>query len=517
MSTKVEYELSLKDLFSGKINSANAAVNKFEGSLGNVRNSLGSFGAAVGVAFGAAAIVAFGRKMIDAGSMVENSLTGLTTLLKDKAEAQQVINKTMEDATKTPFAFEGLLNANKALIGAGVESKRAREDVLNLANAIAATGGGDNELQRMVVNMQQIKNVGKATALDIKQFAFANINIYQVLADAMGKTTDKVKDMDVSYDMLTMALKKAHDQGGLYAGGLENMAGNTSVRISNLGDSIFQLSVKMYNDLKPAIDFMISGLGKFIDAMSSTWNWMVKNKELLLGVSVALGIAGSALALYTTYVNAAAFATKMMTALQWALNAAMLNNPIGLLIAGFAALIGYVVYCYNEFVIFRGVLWGVGEFIREFVSMSIEQFKNLGTIIHGVLTFNPAEIMEGASKAVDMYQSVGERLGGAFNKGFDQGVADFRKNALNTNKYTASPATLGGKKNAVKGLATDSKSETSKATGNKSISINIKIDNLIKDFQIKTTNITEGVAKTKEMVAQALLSAVNDSQIVAGQ
>lgn len=37
-----------------------------------------------------------------------------------------------------------------------------REDAMNLANAIAATGGGNDELARMATNMQQIKTVGKS-------------------------------------------------------------------------------------------------------------------------------------------------------------------------------------------------------------------------------------------------------------------------------------------------------------------------------------------------------------------
>jgi hypothetical protein len=45
----------------------------------------------------------------------------------------------------------------------------------------------------------------------------------------------------------------------------------------------------------------------------------------------------------------------------------------------------------------------------------------------------------------------------------------------------------------------------------------VTIGSLIKDFTVKTTNIQEGASKVREMVAQTLLSATNDSQILAGQ
>jgi hypothetical protein len=61
------------------------------------------------------------------------------------------------------------------------------------------------------------------------------------------------------------------------------------------------------------------------------------------------------------------------------------------------------------------------------------------------------------------------------------------------------------------------KKETNKITGNRSVTINIHIDELIHEMNIKTTTFKESPAKMAELVTQTLLGAVNDSQIVAGQ
>jgi tape measure domain-containing protein len=480
MAQEVKYTLSLQDLLTGKLNQANDAANRFESTMGRAQSRLNGFGAALGVTFGLAAVTAFANKMVSAGTTVENSLTGLTTLLKDSAEAQGVVNATMEDATKTPFAFEGLLSANKALISAGVESKAAREDVLNLANAIAATGGGDDELQRMVVNLQQIKNVGKATALDIKQFAFAGVNVYKVLAEATGKPIEKIKDMEVSYDMLTMALKKAHDEGGIYYNGLENMQANTSVRISNLGDSVFQLSVKMFNDLKPAIDTIISGLASFVQAMTDGWNWLVRNKEqivnvgkVLLDVAIGIGVVVGAYKLYqaTLVVQYAwmmrtviaeslmhtvkltlAGGTSILTAAQLALNAAMAANPIGLLITALAVVAAGVVYAYQRFAAFRGILFSVTSIVKEVGAIWADIFTGLGKTIKGVLTWDVDLIKAGATQTVGAYRDAAYRLGKAAKEGYQAGVADFNKgegdgleNAITSKNYNAPKTNKGAK------------------------------------------------------------------------
>lgn len=509
-------------MLSAKIAAADGAVNKFEGSIKRAQGAANSFAASVGVAFGAAAVVAFGQKMVQAGSQVEDALTGLTTLLKDKAQAQQVINNTMEDATKTPFAFEGLLAANKALISAGVGAQAARTDVLNLANAIAATGGGDVELQRMVINMQQISNTGKATAADIKQFAFAGINIYKVLADATGQPIEKVKELDVTYEQLTMALAQAAGEGGIYADGLANMAGNTSVRISNLGDSIFQLSVKMFNDLKPAIDTVITGISSFIDVIRSAWDWTMQNSEAIKAGVITLGIATAAYQIYLLTLGQGALYTGILTAAQYALNLAMSLNPVGILIVGIAALAAGVVYAYNKFGTFRAVLWGVWGVIKAWAGLVTDIFQGVWKVIDGVMTLNVSRITEGWDQAAGAMQNSGMKLAKGFADGYNSGMKDFVADQEQKNikaPTTVSPANIaagGGKMAGAKAIEAQ-KSETKGAQGQKAVTINVTIGSLIKDFKIQTTNISEGAAKVREMVAQALVNATNDSQLIAGQ
>ena len=186
--------------------------------------------------------VAFNAKM-------EQYETGFKTLLGSAEEAQKVMSQIREDAARTPFDVDSLTQANQMLISAGISAEDARGDVLNLANAIAATGGGSAELSRMAANMQQVKNVGKATAMDIRQFAMAGINIYGLLADATGKSTEEVKEMEVSYDLLTKALANASKEGGMYAGAMEAQSQTLSGRISTLKDNATQLAGALTEDL----------------------------------------------------------------------------------------------------------------------------------------------------------------------------------------------------------------------------------------------------------------------------
>lgn len=186
---------------------------------------------------------------IEFNAKMETYETAFTTLLGSAEEAERVMNQIREDAAHTPFDVDSLTQANQMLVSAGISADDARSDVLNLANAIAATGGGSAELSRMAANMQQIQNTGKATAMDIRQFANAGINIYGLLADSMGVTTEQAAEMDVTYEQLTAAFEKAASAGGKYEGALEKQSQTFTGRISTLKDNATQLAGALTEDL----------------------------------------------------------------------------------------------------------------------------------------------------------------------------------------------------------------------------------------------------------------------------
>lgn len=66
-----------------------------------------------------------------------------------------------------------MIKSNQMLITTGESAEKSREAINSLANAVALTGGDSYALERMASNLQQIKNVGKATSMDIRQFGMA--------------------------------------------------------------------------------------------------------------------------------------------------------------------------------------------------------------------------------------------------------------------------------------------------------------------------------------------------------
>lgn len=231
--------------------------------MANVFSKLGS--AALSAAEG------FISSGIEYNAQIEKYTTGFTNMLGSAEAAQQVMSQIQEDAAKTPFDVASLTQANQYLISAGENASYARNTIMALGDAVSATGGGNDELNRMSQNLQQIANTGKATAADIKQFAYAGIDVYGILADYTGKSTAEVQKMTISYDLLTQALQAASEEGGRYYNSMDTQSQTMNGRVSTLKDNVKQLAGLMTGDLSSGIGVAIGKLNDMVVAAQEAY------------------------------------------------------------------------------------------------------------------------------------------------------------------------------------------------------------------------------------------------------
>lgn len=208
---------------------------------------------------------------IEYNAQIEKYTTGFTNMLGSAEAAQQVMSQIQEDAAKTPFDVESLTKANQYLISAGENASYARSTIMALGDAVSATGGGNDELNRMSQNLQQIANTGKATTADIKQFAYAGIDVYGILADYTGKSTTEVQNMTISYDLLTQALQAASEEGGRYYNSMDTQSQTMNGRVSTLQDNVKQLAGLLTGDLSSGVGVVIDKLNDMVVAAQEAY------------------------------------------------------------------------------------------------------------------------------------------------------------------------------------------------------------------------------------------------------
>lgn len=249
-------------------------VDTFQKAVQQTKFLLAGIGA--GLAFA-------GKRALDVAGDLQQAQSAYETLLGSAEEAESAIQKVKQDAAKTPFDMRELIRGNQMLISTGESVDASRKAVLDLGNAIVATGGGNAEFTRMTANLQQIKNLGKASAMDIKQFGMAGINIYGLLAESTGKSVAELKDSEVTYEDLTQALSKAAGEGGMFAGALEKQANNWNLVKSNLQDVINIVLADIVTETG-IFAFLNDNLIKFVD-------WLTNNKDGIVRFFNVLGNA----------------------------------------------------------------------------------------------------------------------------------------------------------------------------------------------------------------------------------
>ena len=372
-SVTIEVELTKEQLEKGlkSIKNDLTDLEKTSKNIGdkisNVFNNIGNMATntgkklTLGLTTPIAALTTAGIKY---NAELEKYQTALTTLTGSAEEAAKIMEQIEQDAAKTPFDVAGLTQANQLLISTGLSAEESRDTILALGDAVSATGGGNDELSRMAVNLQQIKNTGKATALDIKQFAYAGIDIYGLLADYTGKTKEEVSEMAISWDDLNGALIKASKKGGRYFGAMEKQSETTNGAISNLKDSFNRFTASLTKTLVPTVKKIINKLTDWLEAFDklddSTKENILKIGLLVAAIGPLLTIigkisngVGTGVKAINTFVQAIGVASGTITSTSKAVNGlasvfTAMTSPIGLACAAIGLAVAGIAIAVNE-------------------------------------------------------------------------------------------------------------------------------------------------------------------------
>ena len=109
-------------------------------------------------------------------------------------------------------------------------------------------------------------------------------------------------------------------------------------------------------------------LNNTIGDMKEQIGQMLMPFQAVITQAAELGVAASGLIQLTKAIQAVGVATKVWTAAQWLLNAALEANPIGLLITALAAIVAGLIYAYNHSESFRRVVdeaWAAVKVLAE--------------------------------------------------------------------------------------------------------------------------------------------------------
>ena len=515
MNQSIQYLITLKDKMSSKLGGLDKKTKGLSKSIGGLNSMMGIFAGAL-VLGGIKKATEAWDKQEQAVAQVRAGLTSTGGVAGRTLD--QLISKAQKLQKDTLFGDEEILKGVTAQLLtftniAGKEFDKTSEVVLDVTTRLFGAEAGAESLRSTSIMLGKAlndptANMGALSRAGI-QFSVAQKDIIKGLqksGDLAGAQTLILKELENQYGGSASAAAKA----GLGP-------------LKQLGNTIGDITEKIGGALMPTINILTGHLHKMI-------GFIKRNKEafkfLLKVMIIAIPILGS------------------LTVAMGIFNAVMALNPISLIVIGITLLISAMVVLWKTSVKTRAFIKGLWEAMKtsflNIIELAITTFGALKDIIMGVLTMDFAQLSVGLVNIKKGFSKYGKAAGDSFTSAYDKEVLKDEQRKLDElKKKKAEDAEIaaqqkkldsllagGGTPTGVDGnlkaggtptgVDGNLKAGVTRITSASPKIFNINITSLVDEFSIHTTNLSESLTETKQVIVEALSDALNETQIAAG-
>ena len=196
----------------------------------------------------------FIRQIAEVRGQMEMSQRSLESMLQNKVQADEIFNKTVQLAVKSPFRIKDLVNYTKQLAAYRIENDKLYDTTKRLADVSAGLGV---DMSRLILAYGQVKAAAYLRGSEVRQFTEAGINMYGELQalfkerDNADYTTAQIVDMIskrmIKFKDVEQVFQRLTDKGGMFYEMQERQSQTLWGMIQKLGD---------------AFDIMLNEIGK---------------------------------------------------------------------------------------------------------------------------------------------------------------------------------------------------------------------------------------------------------------
>lgn len=242
-------------------------------------------------AFSMGTIKSFVGQIAEVRGQFELSERSLEAILQNKPKADEIFNKTVELAVKSPFRIKDLVDYTRQLSAYRIESDKLYDTTKRLADVSAGLGV---DMGRLILAYGQVKAAAYLRGSEVRQFTEAGINMYgelqQYFKEVKGEayTTAQIVDMiskrKVTFEDVEAIFQRMTDKGGTFYNMQEIQAETLQGKISNLKDA-FDV---MLNDIGTANDDVFKGLISGATVLLRNWETIASVGKDIVGILALL-------------------------------------------------------------------------------------------------------------------------------------------------------------------------------------------------------------------------------------
>lgn len=275
MNEFAEYELRLKDLFSGKLDRIEQRLNQFENRVNQTGNITGGVFGGIALERAAEKAIEFisnvGSSIVSLGTTMEKTRVTFKTLLGGDADfSNSMIAKFQKFAQETPFNTNDVLQGAKKLTAAKVAMQEIIPVMSKLGDISSGTG---NPFEYLTFLYQHTKGMGHLTGRLSNEFQLAGIDIASQIEKKMGISGDQYHKM-ISAKMITFkdvdaALTAMTSKGGQFYHLNDQLSKTVFGRWERFKDTLEIIGTRLGEQLLPMLS---SWLDKAFDAVNRFQN-----------------------------------------------------------------------------------------------------------------------------------------------------------------------------------------------------------------------------------------------------
>lgn len=178
------------------------------------------------------------KASLQAYSEIETLKTGLSIISPTQVQADTLFRDVAGYATRSPYGVAQSTELVTLLKQSGVSDS----ELMSTLTMLGDTAGGNMEkLKRIANNYAQIVSIGKASMLDMRQFAYAGIPIFEAVSKELGVTQQALREMisdgKVTSDVIEKVFKDLTSSNGIFANATAIGAKTFAARKQNLADT----------------------------------------------------------------------------------------------------------------------------------------------------------------------------------------------------------------------------------------------------------------------------------------
>lgn len=209
------------------------SLRRASDGMTNIVEGLKTLFAQLGLAMGAGALAKNVVESVQAFEQLEIRLRGIMGTAEGGEQAFAWIKQFAVD---TPYSVKTTTDAFMMLKNFGLDPMDGT--LRKVADTSAKFGNSQDALARISLALGQAWARGKLQGQDIMQMINAGVPVYQLLADATGRSAGELQKMSEKGEITRQMMRQLIDEMGRSAGGMaEEQMNSLAGAVSNMGDS----------------------------------------------------------------------------------------------------------------------------------------------------------------------------------------------------------------------------------------------------------------------------------------